>query len=462
MSQLIELLWRNRAYVEGIADPVEGYDNRKGAMFAGFKTEMGFDNETRMPQKRVKTEYTNYDRTLVYPGKLEDSSYSYHIGPTNGQDPASLDLPSVMQIPRTIATDVFNQARQLKTSVDESNPIVGWHDTPEHGSGPGVEDKGEFGVKPDDTRGNPPHMIKPGMMVRQRARYGDDGDDPVAAKYAVASFVDDIDYGNAGDCTVSIDLAESIAGVNCILKKVVVQFSKVDHHISEFTLDFSDVTRGSGSISSSENPQSNLLTILLDGKERVHVSYFDCKMGKFGASKFKLGVRNVRYFPPLSCEAGGFDAGSQVATPASMTFNCEKAYEPALTTEGGQVIGQSVQLARHPGQAWPNPLRGVPSEGCGAVFVADAINMGYDLIGKAADGSGSDVSLTHSQNAEALPCTSDLNDNKTVTAGGEPITSKAQVCWRRAGCSSYTIQPRKARGTILAVNVVLQADAGFG
>lgn len=457
MSQLIELLWRNRAYTEGIADPAVNYENRKGAMFAGFKTEMGFDNDTRKPQKRTRHEYLNYDRCLVFPGKLEDSTNSYHIGPTNGQDPASLDLPSSMQMPRTIATEIYDSGKQLTAAS-----IQNWHTKPEEGSGPGIVDPSKYGVKPDDTHGTPEHMLKPGMMVRQRARYADDGNDPVAEKYAVAGFINDIDYGNAGDCTVSIDLAESIAGVSCVLKKVVVQFSKVDHHISEFTLDFSDITRGSGSISSSENPQSNLLTILLDGKEKLHTSYFDCKMGKFGASKFKLGVRNVHYFPPLSCEAGGFDSGSQVATATSMTFNCEKSYEGAMTTEAGSSLDVAPQFARSPNQAWPNPLRGVPEEGCGATLVADAINQGYDMIGKAADGTGDATSADHTSSTTPQPNTSDLNDNKTTTSAGKEITSVAQVCWRRAGCSSYTVQPRKTRGTILAVNVTLQADAGYG
>ena len=484
MSQLIELLWRNKAYVEGCSDPHVSYPNRKGAMFAGFTTEMGFDNNNTQPSKKVRHEYINYDRVAVYPGVVQDHSNTYNIGPVNGTDPASTDLPANLQIPRTIKTDVFNANNRL-----EEGAAADYHDRPEDGYGYGSKatDVDNFKAKPD-AKGRPPHLLNPGMMVRKQERFADDTD-PVSSEYTSASFVEDIDFQNAGDTWVSIDLNDSIAGVGAILKKVVVQCSKADHHISEVCLDFSDVTRTSGSISSSENPQSNLLTILLDGKEKVHTAYFDCKMGKFGSSKFKLGLNRVRYFPPLSCEAGGFDSGSQVAQPGDLYFSCEKKFEPSIDNadiyKGTARDGETVEGAgdgtvdldikeeygRHPMQSWPNTLRGIPNDYiCGQQMVADSINAGYNLIG--VDASGAPAAVQSYMKTAVPGTTSDLLYNSTKTQEqndmfffpnptGEEIVNDCKINWLRTGCSTYTFKPRQPRGTILAINVVLQADGGI-
>ena len=87
MSQLIELIWRNTAYEEAIKDPSANRDDRKGAMFAGFKTEMAFDAMTSRTIKKVRQEHYAYDRMTVYPGMVRDSTYDYNIGPQKGVDP---------------------------------------------------------------------------------------------------------------------------------------------------------------------------------------------------------------------------------------------------------------------------------------------------------------------------------------------------------------------------------------
>ena len=348
-SQLVELIWRNRAYQDGISDPDGVSDYRVGAMFGGFRTEMGFDNEKRIPEKKVRQEYISYDRVCAYPGRVQDSKFAYDIGPTAGCDPASMDLPAQLQMPRTVATDVHDAAkerkldfraglysqrvrREVRGDEDGRTEIV----APEDGDyAKGMTNPIDADIgKGRDGDGRPTHFLNPGMMVRKRPLYSED-DVPISNEYAAIKYVDDIDYSNAGDTSVDIDLNETISGVNCVLKKIVIQCSKSDHHISELTVDFSDITRGSGSITSSENPQCNQLTIMLDGKKKLHTAYFDCKMGKFGASKFKLGIKDVRYFPPMSNSAGGFDAGSQIAPHGAITMRAEKQFEPATYREMG-------------------------------------------------------------------------------------------------------------------------------
>ena len=462
MSQLIELLWRNRAYVEGTLEPDSGQPERKGAMFAGFSSEMAFDNQSGRPIQKTRQEYLGYDRVCVYPGTCRDSKYDYNIGPEFGIDPASIDLPAHLQYPRTIKTDVFNTDNQIdaKAGVAFGTSMSKYQNTPALGAAKNT------GWEPTAA---PFYNTEPGMMIRKRARNAVD-ESVVTDQYAVAGFVPDLNYANAGDTTVSIDLAESIAGVGSVLKKITVQCSKANHHISEITLDFSDITRGSGSISSSENPQANLLTILLDGTEKVKECYFDCKMGKFGSNKFKLGLKSVKYFPPLACPSGGFDPGSQVAVPGDVTFGCERLYDLASAESKEPYVRRE-----NGADSYPNPLRGATNASdhsldshhiSGARNVGDAVNQGYNIVGlgktthssTSYDGSilAKEENLTTTapnSNAEIAP--SPWTDTANIQH------SRPEVMWKMAGCSSYTFKPREVRGTILAINVVLQADASM-
>ena len=455
MSQLIELLWRNKAYTEGIRDPLVGNDSRRGAMFAGFKTEMAFDNATGKPIKKTRQEYNAYDRICVYPGLCRDATNDYNIGPENGIDPSALDLPHNLQIPRTIKTDVFESSYQIDkmSGSDIGEGLSKWQDTPSDGVQRGLYPPTDWQQKNTTV---PYHAVEPGMMIRKRQRHTTDAS-VVSEEYTTAGFVEDLNYANAGDTTISIDLAESIAGVGCTLKKIVVQCSKVEHHISEIVLDFSDITRGSGSISSNENPQSNLLTVLLDGREKMVTAYYDVKMGKFSSGKFKLGLRSVKYFPPLACAAGGFDSGSQVAIPGDITIGCEKLFAPSNST--GEPIDTTGYM-----YSYPNSLRGIVSETTGtaeggsnkvtgARQVADVVNQGYDLNGS----NKLSASTYHNYSDYSFtPKESNLTttDAKSITQ----VEKNVSVEWRMPGVSNYTFKPRQTRGSILAINVVLQAD----
>ncbi len=461
MSQLIELVWRNKAYLEGTSDP-DGSAKRHGALFAGFSTEMSFLHGGGFSVPKDRGEVMNYDRVLVYPGMVQDSAISYRIGPQRGLDPASLDLPMTHQIPRTVATTVFN-------NTTKTNSIDKFHTETTSGYG---DERGAGSVGPGDEipvpdEGRPKPFLNPGMMIRKRPRNTDDVL-ITASEHMKLAYIPDIDYNNPGECALSIDLQESIAGTPATLKKVVLQFSKENHHISEVTLDFSDVTRGSGSISSSTAPRQNSLTILCDGKKRLQDVAFDCKMGNFGANKFKLTVSEVKYFPPLATPAGGFDPGSQVAILGDLQFGCEKNYEPNTVQEDGTAFATSAQaaamgIARLPMHAMPNPLRDatVDDLGGGAQNVADAVNKGYDLIGQASVdvGSGTAKKEYSATRSIAAGSVNAATDNIDVNTHKNRLDQELNVQWRRVGCSSYTVKQREPKGTLLAVNIILQADA---
>lgn len=466
MSQLIELIWRNKRYTEGTRDPDVAFPDRKGAMFAGFSTEMGFENETGKPSKKPRQEHASYDRVCVYPGTCMDNKYSYAIGPQHGSDPASLDLPHILQVPRTVKTDVFSYKRQIdRVRNDGSTTNLGpenYHAIPEQGTA----------LYPPDENGHPHYFKEPGMTIRKRGKFSSDSSATVDLQdYSTLGFIDDIDYANAGDTNVAIDLNESIAGVTAVLKKVVIQMSKENHHISEVVIDFSDITRGSGSISSSSNPQSNMLTIMLDGKSKLHEAFFDCKMGKFGASKFKLGIADVNYFPPMSCAAGGFDAGSQVAVPGDIYMSCERKFDTPSSTLH-ELQGQFKDDQLH---SWPNPARGVPDPtkyvSSGSTLVRDAVNSGFrmdgtgsltatDSAGTAAQRAACYGSVTNAIGTQ-LGTTQRNSDNLITTSdnGTTAITGTVNHQWMQPGVSTYSFKPRETRGTLLAVNVVLQADS---
>ena len=414
MSQLIELVWRNRAYVEAMKDPELGFPNRKGAMFAGFSSEMGFENETGKPSKKPRQEVASYDRVCVYPGMCMDNKYTYNIGPQFGCDPASLDLPYNLQIPRTVRTSTFTSTRQLSVEPAKYHSSV---------------DEVQGHEKLDET-GKPAYFKEPGMTIRKRGKFSTDASAVVDVNsYAALSYVDDIDYANAGDTSVSIDLNESVSGVTAILKKVVIQCSKENHHISEVVIDFSDITRGSGSISSSAAPRSNLLTILMDGKTKMHEAYFDCKMGKFGANKFKLGVADVNYFPPMATPAGGFDAGSQIAVPGDIVFDVDGNHNSRNAL--AQIPTQTTQA--------------------GSGRVRDAVNAGYFIGASNHAESGDNV------NEQTGTIQRDGDNQQSIN--NTQYEDVSAVLWKTPGVSHYTFKPREPRGTILAINVVLQADS---
>lgn len=464
MSQLIELIWRNKSYVEGTRDAADGYPQRKGAMFAGFKTEMGFDNMTGKPIKKTRQEYAGYDRVCVYPGLCRDGTHDYNIGPQKGVDPSSIDLPMDLQIPRTIPTEVYEPANQLdrvKGKPSVSGTLEHYQNDSEPSDASQLDLWRSLSV--------PYNAVGTGMMIRKRSRFTDDSD-VIAPVYAKVGFVDDLNYANAGDTTVSIDLNESISGVGAVLKKVVVQCSKTDHHISEVVLDFSDITRASGSISSSENPQANLLTILMDGHERVHTAYFDCKMGKFSASKFQLGVKSIKYFPPMGTPAGGFDPGSQVAVPGDVSVHCEKHYHDASAT-GTETTNRATTDVHY---SLPNAYRSDPKDSAGntlvtgARMVADAVNAGYHISGSSEDGTAktsADDSAQYPTHAKSSLTELSKNTTQTLATAAHPgvheITRDVSVAWSMPGVSSYTFKPRQPRGSVLAISIVLQADANM-
>ena len=217
-------------------------------------------------------------------------------------------------------------------------------------------------------------------------------------------------------------------------------------------------------------------------------------MGKFGASKFKLGLSGVKYFPPMSCSAGGFDAGSQVAQVKHLTFGCEKLYEADMDDSTAEDLPygdrQQADINTMRADAYPNPLRGIKKATnkngksgpvannyrfSGARMVADAVNAGYqvhDGLDKPAiqntyavniDVAGKEDLIesilpleantvaTHGNLTQAGAAT--MSDDATVKERAEPKCS-----WHMAGASSYTFRPREPRGTILAITVCLQAD----
>ncbi len=510
MSQLIELLWRNTAYEDAIKAPNIRFANRKGAMFAGFDTEMSFDSTSKTVTKKFRQEAMSYDRICVYPGKVVDSQHDYNIGPLGGVDPASLDLPMAMQMPRTVETERFSADLQVdyanaqlladrpSTTNDNQMGIAdpnvvggapnaqqqtgGFSQAAEYyqascatGNGP----KGWPDKKDPEQRdsGKPNYLVPPGMMIRKRTRHGTDSS-IVSDNYAQLAFADDMNFNSAGETKVLMDLDNNVTGVGCVLKKIVVQCSKEHHHISEISLDFSDITRSSGSISSNENPQANILTILMDGKTKLHEAYYDVKMGKFASNKFHLGLSSVRYFPPLASPAGGFDAGSQVAVPDTLTFNCERLGVDSSLDAAVSVSNQGY-VDRGPGDSFPNPLRGTAAKltnndttrdqygPTGARNVADAVNMGYQMESAAHGEVGNPNYVKGKFDVEAPPA----NRVTMHTAGDNLVTNdfgavgqlvpevrRPQVNWKMSGASSYTFKPRETRGTILAVTVIMQAD----
>ena len=173
-------------------------------------------------------------------------------------------------------------------------------------------------------------------------------------------------------------------------------------------------------------------------------------MGKFGANKFKLGLADVNYFPPMSTSAGGFDPGSQVAVPGDIQFVCERRGDYS----GG--AGAGTPFADANAQFWPNPLRDIPIAGNssgGSQMVRDAVNTGFQVK---ADNSMADPDVTVNGTLNQR------NGDNVITsaaAGAVGLSGNPVVMWKTPGVSSYSFKPRESRGTVLAVNVVLQADS---
>ena len=199
----------------------------------------------------------------------------------------------------------------------------------------------------------------------------------------------------------------------------------------------------------------------------------------------------MRYFPPLGCAAGGFDPGSQVAVPGAITFGCEKLYESQIKAEDTGETSDKLDVedarqaqqdvtqpfpTRGPSDAYPNPLRGVAEVQAstattdepkkhgvvGARNVADAVNMGYKLVG-AGKANASDTYTDESSTLQELTSnytTTTRTGTTEIQESGASADETLRCQWKMAGCSSYTFKPRETRGSILAINVILQADAG--
>ena len=416
-AQLIELIWRNPAYQRATQSPASEDDTvGKGALFGGFRTTSSCAySQADAPAKRLRSEYDTANRVLCYPGELFDKKYKYVLGPENGWDKDSRELPIETALVRTTPTDRDSyrdaEANPFFTTSDDKT-VPAWNEIRRYSATQSLDSDAPVDYKQAaDSAGTTTHKARPNDGER-------------------IQFVDDINWANEGDTTMTMDLEESITGANCNLKKICLQFSKENHHASEVTFDFSDITRAQGSISSSSHPMANMITILLDGKEKLHTSYFDCRMGKFGANKFKLSVKSIKYFPPLTSPLGGFDAGSQVARDVRTVYRIAPPSSLAITSDAG-FSNTTNPASQATGD--PNATRA----GAASRAVAAINNYGVN--------DSTDAYTWKYYGGDGLA---------TVGAG----TAGAQTMDVSAGISEYSTAARETRGTLLSAAIYLQAD----
>jgi hypothetical protein len=169
----------------------------------------------------------------------------------------------------------------------------------------------------------------------------------------VVEYVDDVEWHNSGSTLLDMHLDSHVGGSQATLKKIVLQFSKEDHQISEVVVDLSDILRSQGSINGAaagrpaelNAKQKPEITILCDGKKRMQEVYYDTSVGFFTTNKFKFGVSKVRYFPPLVGAIGGFDNGSHVATITPTFGGLQPTTEASVATSQHSEVGPYVDIA---------------------------------------------------------------------------------------------------------------------
>jgi hypothetical protein len=409
-ASMIELVWRNPAYEKGL--------QQHGALFGGFKSEVNSDYESGRPGKKTRTEYKKFDRQFVYPGFIEDSTSAYHIGNSEGWDPACASaagsVPPDLQMPRAVLTSshrehatpagkkdlstqianlpkraqsTMSYARVLDELPDQEGGFANIvmmsdlsHPTnpkqPSHAQNGTPFNPHTFDI--DDVRHNS-HLMDAGRQLPSRTTAEMDswGADPhckirrvlrqgvpnatksglaeledgtelqQASSEAVVEFVDDVEWHNSGSTMLDMHLDSHVGGSQATLKKIVLQFSKEDHQISEVVIDLSDILRSQGSINgaSAGRPaelsakQKPEITILCDGKKRMQEVYYDTSVGLFTTNKFKFGVSKVRYFPPLVGTTGGFDNGSHVATITPTFGGLQPTTEASVATSQNSTSG---------------------------------------------------------------------------------------------------------------------------
>lgn len=395
---MIELVWRNPAYELGL--------QTHGALFGGFKSEVNSDYQSGRPGKKTRTEYKKFDRQFVYPGFIEDANNAYHIGNSEGWDPACASaagsVPPDLQMPRAVLTSshrehetpakrtATTQVGVLPKRAQSTMSYARWFDElPQQEGAPpervtmsvtgvslgtfqatnaqngtgfvkhtwdtvegplnpspvpfpsgAVADMNSWGAEPDCkirrvVKQGPASSTDTGLTELQEG-----GEHYNKSNEAMIEFVDDVEWHNAGSTILDMHLDSHVGGSQATLKKIVLQFSKEDHQISEVVIDLSDILRSQGSINGASAGQPAQLaakqkpeiTILCDGKKRMQEVYYDTSVGFFTTNKFKFGVSKVRYFPPLVSASGGFDDGSHVATVTPTFGGLQPTTEASIAT----------------------------------------------------------------------------------------------------------------------------------
>lgn len=406
-ASMIELVWRNPAYEAGL--------QKHGALFGGFKSEVNSDYESGRPGKKTRTEYKKFDRQFVYPGFIEDANNAYHIGNSEGWDPACASaagsVPPDLQMPRAVLTsshrehatpagkkDSSTQVGILPKRAQSTMSYARRFD--ELAYADGIPDKvimsvtGEAlsfaqGTPAQNGTGFNPHTwdvedgpqtAVPSGAAADMDSWGADPDCKIrrvikqgetlatesgltelqegVEEYnknneAMVEFVDDVEWHNSGSTMLDMHLDSHVGGSQATLKKIVLQFSKEDHQISEVVIDLSDILRSQGSINGAaagrpaelNAKQKPEITILCDGKKRMQEVYYDTSVGFFTTNKFKFGVSKVRYFPPLVGTTGGFDNGSHVATITPTFGGLQPTMEASVATSQHSEVGPYVDIA---------------------------------------------------------------------------------------------------------------------
>jgi hypothetical protein len=148
--------------------------------------------------------------------------------------------------------------------------------------------------------------------------YGPDGLATTGEKFALVKPAP-VEYGiRNADTYPTMNIDGSFRGASCTLKKIEFLFSKEYHGIHKVVLDFSDIVGADGAITiadssdESSSKNSNKITCLFDGTSKKETIYYDCGIGTFSDTRFKLGVSKVEYQPRLGCPSYGFSPGCDV------------------------------------------------------------------------------------------------------------------------------------------------------